>query len=118
MESSFKQLLRLERAARGKTGKYGEEYNLRDELPGLWGFRSVQSNPERSLVYKTTSFASDLKKADWEIDFYSRPILDENGKKRWELLIASTNDFKEEQDFNCLYTRSCWWLVCPNSSSL
>ena len=72
MESSFKQLLRLERAARGKTGKYGEEYNLRDELPGLWGFRSVQSNPERSLVYKTTSFASDLKKAE---NLFTSPLL-------------------------------------------
>jgi hypothetical protein len=72
MESSFKQLVRLERAARGKTGKYGEEYNLRDELPGLWGFRSVQSNPERSLVYKTTSFASDLKKAE---NLFTSPLL-------------------------------------------
>ena len=35
MESTFKQLLRLEKAAREKTGKYGEEFNLRDELPGL-----------------------------------------------------------------------------------
>ncbi|GAB4357211.1 MAG: Tab2/Atab2 family RNA-binding protein [Cyanophyceae cyanobacterium] len=24
----------------------------------------------------------------WELDFYSRPILDENGKKRWEILIC------------------------------
>ena len=24
----------------------------------------------------------------WELDFYSRPILDENNKKRWELLIC------------------------------
>ena len=27
---------------------------------------------------------------DWELDFYSRPILDADGKKRWELLICST----------------------------
>ena len=25
----------------------------------------------------------------WELDFSSRPILDERGKKRWELLICS-----------------------------
>lgn len=25
---------------------------------------------------------------DWELDFYSRPILDPDGKKRWELLIC------------------------------
>jgi hypothetical protein len=28
--------------------------------------------------------------ADWEIDFYSRPILEADGRKRWELLICST----------------------------
>lgn len=27
---------------------------------------------------------------DWEIDFYSRPILETDGKKRWELLICSS----------------------------
>jgi hypothetical protein len=27
---------------------------------------------------------------DWELDFYSRPILEPDGKKRWELLICST----------------------------
>jgi hypothetical protein len=27
---------------------------------------------------------------DWELDYYSRPILDSDGKKRWELLICST----------------------------
>ena len=40
---------------------------------------------------------SDLKKTDWEVDFYSRPIIDENGKKRWELLITSTNNFKDKK---------------------
>lgn len=30
--------------------------------------------------------------ADWELDFYSRPILEPDGKKRWELLICSTPD--------------------------
>ena len=28
--------------------------------------------------------------ADWELDYYSRPILEPDGKKRWELLICST----------------------------
>ena len=27
---------------------------------------------------------------DWELDYYSRPILEPDGKKRWELLICST----------------------------
>ena len=52
---------------------------------------------------------SSLKKADWEIDFYSRPIIDENGKKIWELLITSTNNFKEEKTFKCT-------KICPASN--
>lgn len=28
--------------------------------------------------------------ADWELDYYSRPILEADGKKRWDLLICST----------------------------
>ena len=28
--------------------------------------------------------------ADWELDYYSRPVLEADGKKRWELLICST----------------------------
>ena len=52
---------------------------------------------------------SNLKKADWEIDFYSRPIIDENGKKRWELLITTTNNFKDKITFK-------WEKICPSSS--
>ena len=52
---------------------------------------------------------SDLKKTDWEIDFYSRPIIEEDGKKRWELLITSTNNFKDRTTFK-------WEKICPASS--
>jgi len=52
---------------------------------------------------------SYLKKADWEIDFYSRPLIDENGKKRWELLITSTNNLKDNQTFK-------WEKICPAST--
>ncbi len=52
---------------------------------------------------------SNLKKTDWEIDFYSRPVLEENGKKRWELLITSTNDFKDKETFK-------WEKICPASN--
>ncbi len=31
-----------------------------------------------------------LVQADWELDYYSRPILEADGKKRWELLVCST----------------------------
>jgi len=57
----------------------------------------------------TLTKESNLKKNNWEIDFYSRPITDENGKKRWELLITSTNDFKDTKTFK-------WEKICPASS--
>ncbi|MFM7642745.1 MAG: Tab2 family RNA-binding protein [Cyanobium sp.] len=28
--------------------------------------------------------------ADWEVDFYSRPVLEADGRKRWELLVCDT----------------------------
>ena len=52
--------------------------------------------------------ASDqnLKTSDWELDFYSRPIIEKNGKKRWELIIASSKNFKTEDIF-------LWNKICP-----
>ena len=47
-----------------------------------------------------------LKSSDWELDFYSRPIIEKNGKKRWELIIASTKNFNCEEDFY-------WSKKCP-----
>ena len=46
-----------------------------------------------------------LKVADWELDFYSRPILESDGKKRWELLISSTQDFSGAKTFK--YEKRC-----------
>ena len=48
----------------------------------------------------------NLRTADWEIDFYSRPIIESDGKKRWELLISSTQDFSGEEPFR-------WEKKCP-----
>ena len=48
----------------------------------------------------------DLKVADWELDFYSRPILETDGKKRWELIICSTKNFTTEEIF-------IWNKICP-----
>ena len=45
--------------------------------------------------------------ADWELDYYSRPILEPDGKKRWELLICSTP--AQGASFR-------WALNCPASS--
>ncbi len=46
-----------------------------------------------------------LKIADWELDFYSRPIIESNGKKRWELIICSTKTYKTEDIF--LWNKKC-----------
>ena len=44
--------------------------------------------------------------SDWELDFYSRPIIEANGKKRWELVITSTRNFETEEIF-------MWNKICP-----
>jgi len=48
----------------------------------------------------------ELKIADWELDFYSRPIIEENGKKRWEVIISSTKTYRTKDIFH-------WNKKCP-----
>jgi len=55
---------------------------------------------------KTNSSQLDLKSSDWELDFYSRPIIEKNGKKRWELIISSTKSFESPEIFY-------WNKICP-----
>ena len=38
-------------------------------------------------INKNTEPSPELKTSDWELDFYSRPIIESNEKKRWELII-------------------------------
>ena len=47
----------------------------------------------------------ELKISDWELDFYSRPIIETNGKKRWELIICSTRSYEREDIF--LWNKKC-----------
>jgi hypothetical protein len=42
---------------------------------------------------------------DWELDYYSRPILEPDGKKRWELLICATPGLGDGEGFR--WSRSC-----------
>ncbi len=42
---------------------------------------------------------------DWELDFYSRPILEADGKKRWELLIVSSPI--EESNITFCFEKRC-----------
>ncbi len=48
--------------------------------------------------------------ADWELDFYSRPVLEPDGKKRWELLICSSQGLDPSQ------AQFRWVLRCPATS--
>jgi hypothetical protein len=59
---SLSQLKRLSKAAKGESDEYGKSFELKDELPGLIGFRSIQSDPENGLKYKVTQFGSRLDK--------------------------------------------------------
>ncbi len=51
---------------------------------------------------------------DWELDYYSRPILDEDGKKRWELLICSTPEVPGPGEVASESFR--WAQTCPATS--
>ena len=49
-----------------------------------------------------------MSKTIWELDFYSRPILDENGKKLWEILICeSPNNIDSSPDSLFKYSEYC-----------
>ena len=56
-------------------------------------------------INKKTEASLELKISDWELDFYSRPIIEANEKKRWELIICSTRSYKTEDIF--LWNKKC-----------
>jgi len=56
-------------------------------------------------INKKMESSLKLKISDWELDFYSRPIIESNGKKRWELIICSTRSYKTEGVF--LWNKKC-----------
>jgi len=63
MPFSFDQLKRLDRSieavdviTKGKYDEYGQDFEFGDEFSGLFGFRAVKVNPERTLRYKVADF--------------------------------------------------------------
>jgi len=98
MPGSISQFKRLERATRGKADKkYGQTFELQDELPGLFGFRSIQSDPERSIKYMTTRFGSRLKKSD---NLFIGPLL--RGGRITPNDIVSSYKYSESRRFAAL----------------
>jgi len=57
-------------------------------------------------INNKTEVSLELKTSNWELDFYSRPIIESNGKKRWELIICSTRSYKTDDIF-------LWNKICP-----
>ena len=58
------------------------------------------------IINEKTDLNHELKISDWELDFYSRPIIEDSGKKRWELIISSSKTFNTEDIF-------LWNKICP-----
>ena len=63
MPFSLNQLKRLDQSiekidviTKGKYDEYGQDYEFGDEFQGLFGFRAVNVNPERTLRYKVADF--------------------------------------------------------------
>ena len=56
-------------------------------------------------INNRTEPSLELKISDWELDFYSRPIIESNEKKRWELIICSTRSYKTKDIF--LWNKKC-----------
>ena len=61
-----------------------------------------------------------MKSTIWELDFYSRPLRDEEGKKVWEVLICETPiNIEDRAEKMFRYTQFCpsnqvnsVWLDC------
>lgn len=47
----------------------------------------------------------------WELDFYSRPIVDESGKRLWEVVICEAPTRVDQQLKGCF----CYTEYCPNT---
>ena len=94
---SISQFNRLHKAVKGESDEYGKTFNLMDELPGLTGFRSVQSDPENGLKYKVTQFGSRLDK---DRNLFSAPLL-KGGRVTPEEIINSY-EYSEARRFQTM----------------
>ena len=45
--------------------------------------------------------------SDWEVDFYSRPLVDGDGRKRWELLICDTPEMDTPPGTGFRFCKTC-----------
>ena len=68
MPGSVDQFERLDRAfkpvnfvVKGKYDEYGQEYEFGDEFAGLFGFRAVKLNPERTIKFKVADYKKGVR---------------------------------------------------------
>ena len=68
MPFSVDQFKRLDRSIKpinfivdGKYDKYGQEFEFGDELTGLFGFRAVKLNPERTIKFKVADYKKGVR---------------------------------------------------------
>ena len=97
LPGSLPQLKRIGQAVTGKTAKYGDLYKLEDELPGIFGFRSVTSDPAKALTFMTTDFVRDLKGAD---NLFTAPLL--RGGRVTKKDIINSYKYSQAQRFSIL----------------
>ena len=97
LPGSLPQLKRIGQAVTGKTAKYGDLYKLEDELPGIFGFRSVTSDPAKALTFMTTAFVRDLKGAD---NLFTAPLL--RGGRVTKKDIINSYKYSQAQRFSIL----------------
>ena len=66
----FEQLKRLDRSiesvdvlTKGKFDKYGQTFEFGDEFAGLFGFRAVTVNPERTINFKIADYQRGVRES-------------------------------------------------------
>ena len=70
MPFSAPQLIRLDKSLRsvdvlekGKFDKYGQTYEFGPEFAGLFGFRGVQVNPDRTMKFKVANYQKGVRES-------------------------------------------------------
>ena len=70
MPFSFDQFKRLDQSikevdviTKGKYDEYGQEYEFGDEFAGLFGFRAVNINPERTIKFKVADYKRGVRES-------------------------------------------------------
>ena len=94
---SIDQFRRIKDSAIGKADEYGRTFNFEDEIKGLAGFRILQSDPEKGLIYKTTKFSKDLKASE---NLFTAPLL--RGGRITPEQILNRFKYSEQRRFETL----------------